>query len=280
MATKVKVEICIPCYGNQSPQWWNRIMMNILDDIPGVDIIRVTSAATMLSDHNKNTLVGKRRDTATDAARNNLTNGFLEDVADSVFFIDDDTIPPRGALGYLVRLQREFASGLYFLPKPPYHPIAYMRNKDGLYAAINRFSPGSMFPVDAVGMGCALIHRSVFEKIAKEHVVFKRQDGSIYPIHKDRVNNELDYSGKEKQPWLEDGILHTPGRIMDQKEIDLAPFPYFNLDSQRTEDFAFCELAASVGVVPWLDTTIVCEHIKMQAKGVDDFRQHEKENQE
>lgn len=280
MARKVKVEICVPCYGNQSPRWWAGVMGNLLADSQSVEFTRVSVSATMLPDHNKNTIIGpvKHRDTLTDTNRNNLTSGFLGGDADYSYWLDDDTMPPYGALGSLLKMQREFASGLYFLPKEPYTPIAYMRNKDGQYAAINQYAKGSIFQVDSVGMGCALIHRSVFEKIAENHVVVKRHDGASYPIHKDRVINGLSYAGDEKQPWLEDGVLHTPVRIQADSEFEDKPWPFFILDSQRTEDHFFCEMAASVGIAPWLDTSVVCDHIKMQATNEAQFRKYEKEH--
>lgn len=63
-------------------------------------------------------------------------------------------------------------SGLYFgsFPSgglyPTAVPIAFSLDPNGVdYHALSAWTPGKMIPVDAVGGGCLLIHRSVLEKI-------------------------------------------------------------------------------------------------------------------
>jgi hypothetical protein len=217
------VEICVPAYGSQHPMWWTKVMTNLLNETRdfGVNIVFITCSSTMLQDNNKNTIIGtKRREDATDVNRNKLAEGFLSRGADYAFWIDDDTIPPRGAIATLLAQQREFVSGIYFLPKPPYPPIAYMRMDNGMYQTLAGYPKGALFQVDSVGMGCALIHRSVYEKIQDEHLVYMRPDASYYPIHKSRVKNEKVYEGKEKQPWILNGVMHTPVKFIEREGME------------------------------------------------------------
>lgn len=266
------VEIGVACAPNQTPQWWAKIMALLLGEQErGIEILRINTSSSAVPDWNKNSvLYEKRRASLTDANRQAVVSGFLAGKAEWLFWLDDDTVPPNGVITHLVNLRREFCAGLYFLPKPPHNPIAYMREPSGKYAALWNYPRGALVQVDSVGMGCTLIHRSVYEKIRAEHVVYQRPDGSIFPMHKSKVHNRKKRAAGDS--YVKDGSLHMPVIELDPEAEEGGAFPFYALEYGRTEDHHFCELAASVGFRPWVDTNIMCEHLKTKATTVEDYR--------
>lgn len=264
------VFVGFPVYGTQAPDWWNQVFaMLMAGNNKYYTINKTMVAGGMMPDVSKNNIVSfKRRDGMTDENRNKISKGFMDSDADFLFMMDDDTVPPDGALARMLSLRREFVSGLYFLPKSPWHPIAYFREKNGMYANYTGYPKGMLVEVDAVGLGCVLIHRSVFEKIEETHSLFVRENGAMLPVPNRLVKNRKKTDVKEA--YVKDGLLHMPVREPDKD--DDRNFPFFALEHSRTEDLVFCEMAKEAGFSIWLDTTIVCEHVKMKPTTEDDYK--------
>jgi hypothetical protein len=153
------------------------------------------------------------------------------------------------------------------MAKEPFNPIAYLIREDGLYHAFYNYPLGALVQVDSVGMGCTLIHRSVFEKIIEEHTVFQRPDGSLIPIHNSEIQNNRPPNNNKQ--YVKNGRLHMP--LYPVEEDDNRAWPFFVMEYGRTEDHYFCEMASKVGFRPWLDTNVVCDHIKPQATNRSDY---------
>ena len=270
------VDIGVACNFAQSYQWWVSVMNLVLNESRWGDVTinAIRTVGSALPDHNKNNVIGNfvKRNALTDTNRTEVVKGFLDGRADYIFWLDDDPAPPPDAITRLYKAGREFVSGVYFLPQPPYHPIAYVRNAEGLYHPVVKYPKGALVQVDSVGMGCALIHKSVYQKIKDEHKVFVRTTGSLAAIHKSQIKNPVFTSHKKREkPFVKAGYLSE--QVIPQAPDDDRTFPFYQLEYGRTEDHYFCELAENVGIKPWLDTTVVCEHWKMQ--GVNNV-QHEK----
>jgi GT2 family glycosyltransferase len=100
-------------------------------------------------------------------ARNDLVERALNHDPDYIFFIDSDMIFPENILDNLINMDKDIASALYFMKSPPYKPIAKIM-KDKLFCIIDAIQLNQIIEVDAVGLGCCLIKREVFEKIKEE----------------------------------------------------------------------------------------------------------------
>jgi hypothetical protein len=252
-----------------------------------VQIGQVLAIGSALPDFNKTEAVGmplveqKKRLNLTDANRSEIVKRFISGrdgwKSDWLFQIDDDTLIPEGALLHLLKSGKEFIAGLYFNPNPPKNPIAYFKNKDDIgYSVLYDYPQDSLLQVDSVGMGCTLIHRSVFEKIRDGHEVWVRPNGSLQVIQKKNVKKGIDKKKVIKETFTVYG--NTAEYVMPltrPTEDDNRWWPFYSMEYMRTEDHHFCELAANVGIKPWVDTRIVCEHIKSTGTVTyDDYRRH------
>jgi hypothetical protein len=282
---KAIVDIAVACSAHQIPDWWSPVMGMLLhtNQSDQIEIGQIRTVSSALPDANKNNTIGhqKKRWSLTDVNRNEIINkGFLKGDADWVFWMDDDTVPPMDTIIHLINLGRPFVAGLYFLPRKPYNPIAYKRHQDsGLYAPIYKYPVGALFEVDSVGMGCTLIHRSVYEKIQEEHIVFEKYNGAIIPLHKSQVHYPfVTEHKKRKKPEVRNGVYKE--QVIPQRDEDDRNFPFYLLEYGRTEDHHFCELAENVGIKPHIDTTITCEHWKHKATTYEDYAKELEEGED
>ena len=282
-----RVDIGIACSAHQSPNWWAPIFSNLFrEQQRGTwELGQIFAVQSAMPDFNKNNTVGgvlsgtKGRDDKTDVNRNRISGYFLEGgesgaKADWIFWIDDDTVFPDGAISHFLRMDKDFVAGLYFNTNPPYNPIAYKRLDNGGYLHLWDYAPGSVFQVDAVGMGCTLIHRSVYERILAEHEVYLRPNGSMFPIHRSLLykNDVVEFPEDYPKGYVVGNHLVQEVTKLDPESKQLQLFPFYQMEHGRTEDMHFCELAYSVGVRPWVDTSIVCEHWKHACKTFEDYR--------
>lgn len=281
-----KVDVLVACNFSQSYVWWSYVMSTLLEEQRGgeIEILKVDAVGSAVPDQAKNKAVGgelfetPRRAELTDENRNQAVDNFYQrGEADWIMWLDDDTVPPRHFIKHLLELGKPFVGGVYFLGGAPYNPVAYKRKKGGFYSPFYNYPPGALVQVDSIGMGCTLIHRSVYDDILKVFEVWQRPNGSLMAFPK--AGHVLDPTA-----WTPDyttiinGVLHVP--LTKPFEDDNRKFPFYALENGRTEDHHFCEMAEAAGHKPWLDTNIICDHLKLKAVSRSDYLRHLNEKPE
>ncbi|MCI0700239.1 MAG: hypothetical protein L0241_04050, partial [Planctomycetia bacterium] len=176
------VDIGVACRDKQSENWWVPLLGECiaLTAHHVVTFGRILTQDSAMADQNQSAIVKM----------------FLDGTSDWLYMIEDDTVHPKHTLPTLLQHGRPWVSGVYYATQPPHNPIAYYRNTPedeardphhvrGLYFPPKGWERGEVFEVDSVGLGCSLIHRSVFEKI-KEAFVLKMdaRTSELYPLYK------------------------------------------------------------------------------------------------
>jgi hypothetical protein len=249
-----KISIGLPFYGSFSGEWTAQNTQFIATLSKQHELRDIIVSGAMTADHNRNLIVEE----------------FMKSDAEWLFWVDSDTLVPVGAIDRLLAHGRTLVSGLYYGKNEPHNPIAYTVY-NGAFRPIDqdiRWEVGEIIEVDAVGMGCMLTHRSVFEDIRNEHDVYQIPGGGVTVIHKDDVKSVI----------LPDVVSETDGQVIDgQLRLRLRTptlanlrFPYFMVEYIRTEDMFFFDLAKRVGHTPVLDTSVECGHLRyLPFKGAD-----------
>lgn len=246
---KPKISIGLPFYGSFSGEWVTQTMLLVSGIAQSCTLMNIIASGSMTADH----------------SRNNIADDFLKSDAEWLFWIDSDTLVPAGAIERMIAHGKTLVSGLYYGKNPPHPPIAYY-SFNGAFRPIDqerKWEKGEILQVDSVGFGCMLTHRSVFEDIQKNYEVYQVEGGGIVPVYKNSILGEVkDGDSHEHDDKVYRGQLRLRLR---QPTLAKRTFPFFIIDSLRTEDMFFFDLAKRVGHVPFLDTSIECGHLRMEA---------------
>lgn len=93
-----------------------------------------------------------------------------------IFFLDCDVLPPQNVIPCLLSHDKDIVSGLYFSWKHPYTPQMYRCVRKNRYLPIIDY-PQGLVEADGIGMGCALIRKSVFKALPKPYFSYKGELG-------------------------------------------------------------------------------------------------------
>jgi hypothetical protein len=258
---KPKVALGIVSYGPQSPHFYIPLADftgKLYQD--GVDYMGIHHSGVSNTDTNRNVVVKK----------------FLEGKADWLFWIDADNPPPQRSLRRLLSHNQPAVSGLYYggSPTERLFPVAYVKIPGGAYKNLRKvrdWEKGEVLQVDAVGMGCFLTHRSVYDKIQEDYTYVQRASGGLLAIKKGNIKS---LERKGTNPYIgtvRKGIYYDPVGLAN---LDNPKFPFFISQYNRTEDMPFCEMVRCSHEI-WLDTSIEVGHVKEKALSGEDYREGE-----
>lgn len=179
-------------------------------------------------------------------ARNIIVNSFIKENFEWLFFIDHDVIlPPMTVLKLNERMLQNKVpmwSGLYFTKSVPSEPLVYRGRGNGYY---NKWKFGDEIWVDAIPMGCTMIHRSILKVLYDESESYELPGVTVKRV------------------------FETPARTW----YDPGTLSWFN--QTGTEDITFCTRIIEEDVFKkagWdkyakkkfpflLDASIFCKHI-------------------
>ncbi|MCG3770263.1 MAG: D-inositol-3-phosphate glycosyltransferase [Nitrosomonadaceae bacterium] len=172
-------------------------------------------------------------------------NGVLEQVVqaeqnegihiDYLFWLDDDIVAPPTCIQTLMEKNVPIASGLYFMRKEPHLPVAYYTSGDpdlkNKFWNIDSYLDNTTVEVDAVGQGCVLIKREVYNAMKRPYYAW-------WPV--DRTPEQI--------ITLLEGSMQQPAVL----SID---------DNTLGEDLYFFTRCRQLGYKIMLDTSVKCGHV-------------------
>jgi GT2 family glycosyltransferase len=189
-------------------------------------------------------------------ARAMLAGVAMEVGADVALFVDQDVEVPPHAIVALMDRGLPIVGGFYISRREPYLPQIYtLKGTEGfsstmpgaqttprdVYWPIIDYDPESadIMEVDAIGAGCLLVRREVFERLAEQQ---EREDARLVEV----MQHLEGYLAKEDYD-----LLHEHVRVMD---------PWFEFLTDEGEDMYFCRKARAAGYKVYVDLSVKCIH--------------------
>lgn len=193
-------------------------------------------------------------------ARSLLTRVALDVNADVVLFVDQDIEVPPHAIVALMDRDLPIVGGLYIARREPYLPQIYTaKDTEGLntehlgaqttprdiYWPIIDYDVESadIMEVDAIGAGCLLVRREVFEHLEE----LQKDDDKWLQSALEEIESNTPYWLSERHVKL----LHEHVRVMD---------PWWEFLTDEGEDMYFCRKARAAGYKVYVDLSVKCAH--------------------
>lgn len=247
------VDIGVACNKWQHHKCWTSLWK-----LKGADIGELRTAQSAMVDKNRNEIVAQ----------------FLEGKAEYLFFVDDDVQLIEHVLLKLLLHELPICAGVYYRGGLPHDPLMFKRLPSGWYETIRNWDRGAIVEVDSVGMGCCLIHRSVFERIMKVYQPV-RSVGNTFSRGGLKLIARPNIGYPEGVDFSEyDGMLVHNHLVLRYEPTDMTEnerYPFYRFQEGQTEDHYFCSLAQSVGYKIVVDTDIELGHWQLRPVTRADF---------
>ena len=161
---EAKVALCIPCTHTHVPKEFFVALMSIIKPANVGMVMNMTGYVPL--DFNRNQLVKKS------LQDKNVTH---------IWFLDNDIVPPSNVLPLLLGVNDDITGLLCFKKTHPYYPVAYKNHPTDkkLRRVYAEFNPGELLKPDAIGTGCMMIKREVFEAIPYPWFKFEDDNGRL-----------------------------------------------------------------------------------------------------
>lgn len=179
-----------------------------------------------------------------DQARNMIVENA---VGSHIFFWDSDVIIPNDTIPRLLKRNLPIVSGLYWRRATPPVPGMYRYFSDlqsefgmGGHRAVLNWEPNSLVQVDAVGAGCLLVDRRVFQTIPQSAV------REWYIKH----YGDTPVTRNVPDGWFYFGTIKA---------------------NMMSEDFIMTNVAKEYGFPTVVDTSVLCHHVLSFKVGQDGF---------
>jgi len=290
---KVNVDIIFPCERSQEPRWWAEIMSILLnEEKEGIaSINHIFYFPNGFPDTRKSAVIMDNRQLKADVNRNKGATDFMRSESEWAVWLDTDVVPPQGFITDLLNTKRKWVSGIYHLKSEPYPPIAYLRVDNGKYMPIENYRYGELIQVDAIGFGCTLIHKSVYQDIYDQTKLLIFPDGSVRLVHESDIHESIKRKARNRNTGKSMNVIHnieaeglygnnfiSPVNMIDKSNYP-EPYPFYALTYNRTEDLYFCEIAEKCGHKPYVDTAIQCKHLGQGVIEYGDFANERRKRQ-
>jgi len=173
-STPVKVAILIPHRDETDYRAWRHRWKDEMEKPPGTSYL-------------------ESRGLSLTTNRTKLVEMALKTDATHFFFLDDDVMPPPDIIPALLATGQPLACGLYMAKKSKdTRGLAAWMHVNGGYASIDLKQEARYAQVDVTGLGCVMIHRSIFEKLSKPWFVWEPDGVSEDFFFFEKVAKELD----------------------------------------------------------------------------------------
>ena len=175
--------------------------------------------------------IGSTDRTYTHAAENRLADELLQSDATHLFMTEMDMILPKHAIPSLLELDKPVVSGVYFLRGGNGQPCLYKKvltppDNPYVHSPVHVFPRSGPFRIDCPGLGCVLIHRSVFERVERPW----------FDLSAAKYGSGMYFYTKVKQAGIE--VWAHPGVYCDQIDYTVVGYRDYVKRLQTDPEFA------------------------------------------